>query len=196
MSVVNMSTNNHLTAPIVRRAKEELREYALLSAYLYVCFGALILYKMAILGAVDISYLPLGLPAIKALVLAKFILLGHAVRLGDRYEKRRLVYVIACKALLYLVLVIVLSAVEEGVVGIIDGRTIAASLAEIGGGKLPQILATSLIMLLVLIPYLAFGELNAVLGEGRLWKMLFEHRAGLQSASRRKQAKLDDTASG
>ena len=93
-------------------------------------------------------------------------------------------------------LVIVLSAIEEGVVGIIDGRTIAASLAEIGGGKLPQILATSLIMLLVLIPYLAFGELNAVLGEGRLWKMLFEHRAGLQSASRRKQAKLDDTASG
>jgi hypothetical protein len=62
-----------------QKLKHELREYALLSAYLYVCFGALILYKMAILGEVGVSYTLAGLAAIKALILAKFILLGHGV---------------------------------------------------------------------------------------------------------------------
>jgi hypothetical protein len=168
-------------ATIADRLKRELREYAVLSAYLYVCFGAIILYKTAILGGAGISFTPFGLAAVKALILGKFILLGQAVRLGDRYDRRRIVYVIAYKALLYLLLLIVLSVLEEAVVGLIHGQTIAASLAEHLAGRLPQILATSLIMLLVLVPYLASNEVNAALGEGRLWALLFEHRAGPQS---------------
>jgi hypothetical protein len=49
---------------------------------------------------------------------------------------------------------------------------------------LPQILANCVIMLLILIPYLAFRELDQVLGEGRLWQILFEYRAGTQSGRR------------
>ena len=173
---MNIKTSTNIT--VARRAKHELWEYTLLSAYLYICFGSLILYKMAILNGEGVSYLPFGLVAIKALVLGKFILLGQAIRLGDRHETHRIVHLIARKALLYLVLLIVLSVIEEVVVGIVHGRTIATSLAELGDGKLPQILANSLIMLLILIPYLASKELDVALGEGRAWEMLFEHRAG------------------
>ncbi|WP_192179880.1 hypothetical protein [Mesorhizobium amorphae] len=100
---------------------------------------------------------------------------------GDR-RRSRIVYVIAYKALLYLILLLVLSVVEEVIVGLVHRRTSAASLAEFGGYKLPQTLVTSLIMLLILIPYLASRELNVALGEGRLWTLLFEHRDGRQSA--------------
>ena len=96
-------------ATIGQRLKHALREYVLLSAYLFVSFGALILYKAAILGEEGISYLPSGLAAIKALVLAKFIMLGDMIRLGDRHEQRRIVHVVADKTLLYLILLIVLS---------------------------------------------------------------------------------------
>jgi hypothetical protein len=48
------------TMTVAQRAKHELWEYALLSAYLYVCFGALILYKMAILNGEGVSYFPSG----------------------------------------------------------------------------------------------------------------------------------------
>ncbi|RWM81492.1 MAG: hypothetical protein EOR81_05365 [Mesorhizobium sp.] len=173
MAVAN---NDPSTETIAQRAKNELREYALLSLYLFVCFGALILYKVAILGAEGISFLPSGLAAIKALILAKFIMLGQMIRLGDR-RRSRMVYVIAFKAVLYLILLLVLSVVEEVIVGLVHGRAIAASLAEFGGDKLPQTLATSLIMLLILIPYLASRELNDALGKGRLWTLLFENRA-------------------
>ncbi|WEX78879.1 hypothetical protein PYH37_003816 [Sinorhizobium numidicum] len=172
-------TEAHSTATIAQRAKRELKEYALLSAYLYVCFGALVLYKMAILGSQGVHFSAFGVPVIKALILGKFILLGHAVKLGERYGRLRLVSVIAYKAVLYLLLLIVLSIIEEAIIGLSNGRTIAVTLAEIGGGKLPEMLATSVIMLLILIPYLASREFAVALGEGRLWDLLFEYRDGL-----------------
>lgn len=62
---------------MTHRVVHELRQYAVISAYLYVCFGALLLYKTAILNGQGISYAPYGIAAIKALILGKFILLGR-----------------------------------------------------------------------------------------------------------------------
>ncbi len=172
---------------VAQKLGHELRQYALISAYLYVCFGALILYKLAILRGQGISYAPYGLAAVKALVLAKFILMGHALRVGERYKRRRFLHVIAHKSLLFLVVLFVLSLIEEVIAGIVHGRTIAASLAEVGGGTLLQVLASCLIMLLILIPYLTFRELGAVLGEGRLRQILMEYRTGPQSGDHQGQ---------
>jgi hypothetical protein len=172
------------TENVAKKLGHELQQYALISAYLYVCFGAIILYKVAILHGEGISYAPYGLAAVKALLLGKFMLMGHAIRLGDRYEKRRFIHIVAYKALLFLVALLILSVIEEAAVGVVHGRTFAASLAEVAGATLPQILASCLIMLLILIPYLTFRELDAVLGEGRLRQILFEHHAGLQSGRR------------
>ena len=47
----------------------ELREYCVLAVYLWICFGALVLFKDSILKAEGLSYLPLGFAAIKAAVL-------------------------------------------------------------------------------------------------------------------------------
>jgi hypothetical protein len=171
----NMPAKN--SATITERVRHELRDYALLTVYLYICFGALILYKMAILGTQGVSYLPFGLPLIKALILAKFILLGRVAGLGGRHEGSRMVLRIVYKALAYLILLIVLSAAEEVIMGMVHGKSIAAIFAELGGHKLPEVLATSLIMLLILIPYIAVIELDAALGHGRLRELLFKDRA-------------------
>ncbi|PZM09529.1 hypothetical protein [Rhizobium tubonense] len=158
-----------------QKASHELREFLFLALYLYVCFSALVLYKMAILDAQGISFSPFGLPIVKALLLAKFIMLGHAVRLGDRDGTRRVIYVIVHKALLYLALLILLSLIEEAVVALIHGQTIVAAFTELWSGKLWQILANNVIMLLILVPYLASRELNDAV-EGRLWVILLEPR--------------------
>jgi hypothetical protein len=156
----------------------ELRQYAEISAYLYVCFGALLFYKLAILNGHGVSYAPYGMAAIKALVLGKFIVLGHMAGLGERFGKRRAVSVIAYKSLIFLAMLLVLSILEEAVVGLFHGQSVAASLAAFFGESLLQILATCLIMLLILVPYFAFGELREALGEARLRQLLFEPRSG------------------
>src|SRR5580704_16769453 len=104
---VKMSTKIQQTTSIAHKALHELLEYAVVSAYLYICLGALILLKVAILNAQGVSYAPYGLAAIKALVLGKFILVGRAAALGDRYRYRRAIYVIAYKAFAFLILLLV-----------------------------------------------------------------------------------------
>jgi hypothetical protein len=172
-----MSMSQHTS--LGARVKHELREYAILAAYLYACFGALILFKAAILGEVGVSFLPLGLAAVKALVLGKFILLGQAVHLGDRGERRSVASAIFIKALLFVGLLIVLSIVEEVVIALIYGEAVGAALAAHLGDKLPETLATSLLMLLILIPYIAVQELDRALGGDILGKLLF--RRGTRS---------------
>ena len=159
---------------LVQSLKKELKEYLILSGYLYLCFSSLILYKLAIIGHIDVAYL--GVPLIKALVLGKFILLGHAMRLGRQFDESRMIFTIVGKSVVYLALLIVLSILEEIVVGAIHGQPIGQSLSELGGGTLAQAVATSVIIMLILIPYLASRELDIALGEGRLWEMLFQRR--------------------
>jgi hypothetical protein len=190
-----MESKTPPTSSVAHKVAHELLEYALISAYLYVCFGALLLYKTAVLRGEHVSYIPYGTAAINALVLGKFILLGQVAGLGDRYGSRRTVYVIVHKALLFLAMLLVLSAVEEIVVGLIHGRTVAASLADFLGGSLLQVLATSAIMLLILIPYLTFKELGEALGEGRLRQILLERHAGPRHGVRPAPDQVDQISS-
>jgi hypothetical protein len=179
-----MNSKSLSAATVGRRLGHELIQLGLIFAYLYICLGAIILYKTAILRGQGISYAPYGAAAVKALLLAKFMLMGHAARLGERYGRRRFIHVVANKALLFLILLLLLSVIEEIAVGVIDGRTITASLADVAGDSLPQLLASCFIMLLVLIPYVAFRELGEVLGEGKLRQILLDYRTGSRSGSR------------
>ena len=174
-----MASKVPVAATAARKLGHELREYAAAALYLYVCFGALNLYKEAVLNAHGVSFSSYGLGAVNSLILAKFILIGQAFHLGERYATRRVIYVIGVKALLFLALLFVLSFIENVILGFIHGQRLAASFATFGG-TLPQLLATCLVMLLILVPYLAFRELNEALGEGGLRKLLLESRAGNQ----------------
>jgi hypothetical protein len=160
------------------RVRHELVRFWLIFVYLYICFGAMLVYKSAILHVEGISYTPAGLAAVKALILAKFMLLGHAAHLGERYRRRRVIFVILHKSLMFLLLLFVLSEIEELVSGLLHGGTLSVVLADLGGSILWQTLAASLIVLLILIPYIAFLEVSEVLGEGKLWQLLITHREG------------------
>jgi hypothetical protein len=167
---------NHAKTAIVRqKLGRELREYAVVATYLYLCFSALIFYKLALLQSEGMPYSHFGIAAIKALILGKFILLGHALHLGQSHNERRLIHVIAVKSLLYLLLLIAFSVVEEGILALVHGKTIQAAFIELWGGKLWQILASSILMLLVLVPYLAFREINEGTN-GKLWSFVLRAR--------------------
>jgi hypothetical protein len=58
----------------------------------------------------------------------------------------------------------------------------ADSIAEIGGGTLHQAIATSIILLLILIPFFAFRSLAEVVGGRVLFRLFFEPRRNLDPA--------------
>jgi len=178
-----MATETTAKATLPQRAVHELKEIAILTAYLYVTLGAVILMKATVLHDAGVSFTPWGIAAVKALVLAKFMLIGKAMKIGERYTDRPLIWPTLYKAFAFLVLLVVLTIIEEVVVGLFHNQSVAASLGELTGAKLYETLAGYIIMLLVLIPYCAIGVLSEALGEGRLARMFFVDRRWATSPS-------------
>lgn len=156
-----------------QRVKEELRDYALISTYLLICFSALLLYKSALLRTEDMQSLPFSLALIKALVLGKFILIGKAVKVGSYVRPAVLLHRILWKSLAFLVLLLVFTAIEELIVGLVHGHTVASIIAEFTTRPWIEIAAPSIVMLLVLIPLISFEEIDQALGAGELRRLLF-----------------------
>jgi len=185
-----MITKARSNRTIVHKVGHELKEYAIVFVYLYVCFGAIILYKAAVLREEGISYAPLGFAAVKALILGKFMLLGNSMRLGQRFTGRPLIYPTLHQSFVFLVFLLVLLAIEETLVGLLHGRTVVESLSDVAGAHLYQILTTTLLMFLILLPYFAFRQLAGVLGEGRLSRLFFVNGGRPEIGDRAPDARL------
>ena len=104
------------------------------------------------------------------------MLIGRAMKIGERYIARPLIWPTLRRAFAFLVLLFVLTVIEEAVAGLFHHQSIAASLGELFGSRLAETMAGILIMLLVLIPYFAFRVLDEALGDGRLTRMFFVER--------------------
>jgi len=162
--------------PLAQRAADELREFAVIAIYLFICFAALLFLKASILRAHDIEFTPFGLAAAKALICAKFVSLGQIFHVGERFKAQPLIWPTLYKSIAFLVLLLVLNAIEEVLVGLLHHRAVVDSLAGIGGGTLDQLIATSVVGLLILIPFFAFRTLGEVLGERNLVRLFLQPR--------------------
>jgi hypothetical protein len=157
---------------VKQKLGHELEEFAVIAAYFYICFAAILFYKAAVLQAEGIGYAPYGLAVVKALILGKFVLLGHAAHVGERFAQKPLIYPVLYQSGIFLAMLIALTVVEEAVIGLIHGHTVAQSVGDIAGGTWAQIAATCFLLWLILLPYLAFRQIGKALGEGRLRRML------------------------
>jgi hypothetical protein len=177
-----VATDTTTKATLGQRTVRELKEFAILTVYLYVTLGAVILMKTAVLHDAGVSFAPWGIAIVKALLLAKFMLLGRAMKIGEHYTTQPLIWPTLHKSFAFLVLLIVLTTIEEVVVGLFHHQSVAASLGEHTSAKLYETIAGFLIMLLVLIPYFAIHVLSEALGEGRLARMFFVDRGWATSS--------------
>jgi hypothetical protein len=82
------------------------------------------------------------LAIIKALLVAKFILLARAARIGERYQGKPLIWATLYKSVVFLAVVLILTVIEEAIVGLLHGRPILESVAGIGGGTPRQLVAS------------------------------------------------------
>ncbi len=161
---------------LAQQARREFIRYFAIAAYLFVCFGAVLFYKSAILRAHGIEFAAFGLAFAKALILGKFVLFAEALKFGERVKPGRVVLIILWKALLFALMFVVLSLAEEVIVGLVHGRKASDVATAFAGGTLPQLLASTLLMSLIMAPYFAFSEISAQIGEGKLLKILTGRR--------------------
>jgi hypothetical protein len=157
---------------------EELRDYAIISAYFFVCFGAILLYKAVLLRESGIDFVPLSTAAVKALILGKFALLARSLPIRLKDASQAVIMKLLVNTLLLYLVLITLSVAEEFIVGWAHGDPFTTTLAEFQGMELAEKLSASLLVLLVLVPAVGVAEISAALGPGKLTKLLFAAPAG------------------
>lgn len=159
-----------------QKAYHELKEFLVIALYLWIVFGLFLLYKSVILRDEHIDFLAKGFALINALAFAKVALIARALHLGERLNDAPLIYLTLVKTALFSMVLAVFKILEEAGVGLYHGKTFQQSIVDLGGGTLKGILTLTLLLYVILIPFFGFSELQRVLGENKMSKILFGPR--------------------
>jgi hypothetical protein len=159
-----------------QRAYEQLREFLLIVIYLWLVFGLLVVYKSVILAEQHIDFGYHGLALINALALGKVMLIAKDFHLGERFNDAPLIYPTILKSGLFAVVLACFKILEEAVIGLYHGNSFSQSISDLGGGSWKAILTLTLLLFVVLIPFVAFEELQRVLGAGKLKQLFWSPR--------------------
>lgn len=179
-----METTSHT---LKQKAIEEMKKFLFIALYLWLVFGLLVMYKSVILGAYHIDFAFHGFALINALALGKVMLVAKDLHLGQRFDNAPLIYPTLVKSAIFTAVLACFKILEDAAVGLYRGKSFAESIADLGGGTLQAIVTLTLLLFVVLIPFVGFGELQRVLGEGKL-KQIFFHPRSSQSQSIREAA--------
>ena len=158
------------------RAVHEVKEYLSVSLYLWIFLAMFVEYKSLVLAEQHISFVAHGVALINALVLGKFLLIAKAFHPGRQVDDKPLIYPTLLKSAILAVIVLILKILEDIIVGHFRGKSVAESIADLGGGSGKAILIETVMLFVVLIPLTAFGELGRVVGEEKLHALFLRPR--------------------
>jgi hypothetical protein len=163
-----------------RKAKEwavhGMARFIVMFLYLWVIFGLFVLNETIVLRKQGANFTAHGFAFINALILAKVMLVAEDLELGRWLKYRPLIYRIIFETFIFTVLFVCFHVIEELIVGLINGRSVAASLPSFGGGGMVGLICVALILFISLMPFFAFGNISRELGPGWLKTMLFSSR--------------------
>lgn len=174
-----MATTN---STLKQKATKQMKEFLLIALYLWLVFALFVVYKSVILAEYHMAFAYHGFAIINALALGKVMLVVKHLHLGEQFDDAPLIYPTLLKSALLTVVLAVFKILEDAAVGLYRGKSLAESIADLGGGTLQAILTLTMLLFVILIPFVAFGELQRVLGKGQL-KQLFFRRRSLQNGS-------------
>lgn len=171
---MNDSEKEHLG--LKQKLSHELRQLIGITLYLFGFFGVFRLYTRLILTEYQINYIEYGLTLLKSLALAKIILTGEALRLGERKSQLPLIVLMVYYAVVFSAFALVFEVLEHIVLGWFHGQGPAAVLSEIQDKGWPYLLAMTMVVFFAFLPFFAFRETARAIGEGRLYDLFFKRR--------------------
>ena len=102
------------------------------------------------------------------------MLLAEDLHLGRRLDDKPLIYSIFFKSILFAISLICFHIfAEHVVVGMVQGRSMADGMAEIGADKLTGIVSFGIIGTVALLPFFILREINRVIGGDNFWALFF-----------------------
>jgi hypothetical protein len=159
-----------------QKAWQGMKEYLVISLYLWLVFGLFVIYQSVILAEHDIPFVFHGFALINALALAKVMLVAREFNFADNFKNAPLIVPTLFKSAAFAVVLGCFKILEAIGVGLYHGRSVSESITEVGGGTIEGTLVLIALLAVQLIPFFGFSELRRVFGEGKLERLFFTSR--------------------
>ncbi len=172
-----MTTQEHKQTGWKQKVLHEMKEYWLTALYMFFFFGVFSTYRRLILAHHNFSYEEYGVSVIKALVLAKVVLVAETLRLGRGFADKPLVIPTLYKSFIFTVCVAFFDVLESVIGSLFRGISPAEAVVELMNRFNYVKLAGFLVVFFTFIPFFALRELRRVLGEGTLRGLFFQRRS-------------------
>ena len=156
-----------------QRLFDEVIKFLAIAFYLWVMFGVFALHESVVSAKDHIEYHFYGFALVNALILGKVMLVAEDLHFADWFKDRPLIYPILCRAVAFSILFLVFDVVEEVLVGVFKGKTIAESIPSFVSEGLSGVLFWGIILAIALIPFFAFRAVGRAIGERELHSLMF-----------------------
>jgi hypothetical protein len=165
------------TLSLKQKAFEEAKRMLVITAYLWILLSVFELHRVGILRAQHVPYsYRVGFSLINALVMAKVILIADDLHAGKRLASATMLAAVILKSGLFAMILVCFNVVEDVLVGLLHGKTLAESLPNLAGGGLEGQLIVGVMIFVVLIPFFAFAELRRAIGQDGFDDLVFRRK--------------------
>ena len=165
------------TLSLKQKALEEVKRLLVITAYLWALLSVFEVHRLGVLRAQHIPYsYRVGFFLINPLVLAKVILIADALHAGRRAAGATMLAAVTIKSGIFAMILICFNIVEDILVGLFHGKTVAESLPELAGGALEGQLIVGPMIFVVLIPFFGFAELRRAIGQDAFDDLVFRRK--------------------
>ncbi len=154
------------------RAIDEIKKYLVITLYLWVLFALFSLHRTLVLEHAHVDFQEQGLAIVNALIFAKVMLIADDLKLGSRFKHHPLIHSVLWRSAAFSIVLICFHIVEDAAIAWLRGKPLADSLAAFGSGDLKGVVAFGAIGFVTLIPFFMFAEIDRVLGQDKLWRLL------------------------
>jgi hypothetical protein len=161
-------------ARLKRTLWQETEKMLWLSLYLFAFLAALAAYRSLLLGEGGAGAWPLFDCAVEALVLAKVMLIGNALKLGERFFQRRMLARTLSRAFAFTIFALAFAGLEGLVKRMIRGNAFAEVWQELANMGPKLILVRAVVLFIFFVPLFALWEIGRVLGKRKLHSMFFD----------------------
>lgn len=148
-------------------------------SYLILVFSAIVAYRTLVLGAVADSAFDFPLIIIKSAVIAKVILIGRMIPIIRLFDAKPLIISTLYKTLFFVAFTLAFEMLEHSISGLIHGIGAIEGMAEFFEAGRSDVISRFVLVTLAYLPMFVVGEIDRVVGGGKLFKLFFRSRSGL-----------------
>lgn len=157
------------------KAVHELGQLLINFIFMAAIFTSFAVYKRILLGDLHFNNFQYGYALFEALILAKIVTLGQSFDIGKKFQNDWLAVTVLYKTLIFSVFVFFFTFAEHIVESLIHGEGLNAIWHHIISADWPAILAKTVVMFFIFIPYITLIETVRFLTGSDLYELFFNH---------------------